>query len=167
MWNPSHRCAASVPLHVVEELWLLVQDPDVEVPMLTRTTASDLDEDFCAISLAAVNGAENSRTMRFSSRISNHQVIILADLGSSGNFISESVAAKLPNWQRLSVPIQVQVVNGQILTCVHELINYQVLINGHSFDITLKILPLSYYDTILGMDWLEIHSPMEVHWKLK
>ena len=38
---------------------------------------------------------------------------------------------------------------------------------GIDFFITLKILPLSCYDIILGMDWLEMHSPMEVHWKLK
>jgi hypothetical protein len=31
----------------------------------------------------------------------------------------------------------------------------------------LKVLPLHCYDIILGIDWLEQHSPMEVHWKLK
>jgi hypothetical protein len=28
----------------------------------------------------------------------------------------------------------------------------------------MKIIPLKGYDVILGMDWLETHSPMEVHW---
>ncbi|WVZ95473.1 hypothetical protein U9M48_041234 [Paspalum notatum var. saurae] len=28
----------------------------------------------------------------------------------------------------------------------------------------MKILDLSYYDLIVGMDWLEAHSPMKVHW---
>lgn len=32
---------------------------------------------------------------------------------------------------------------------------------------TLKILPLSCYDIIIGIDWLEAHSPMEVDWKHK
>lgn len=28
----------------------------------------------------------------------------------------------------------------------------------------MKILPLGAYDAILGMDWLEEHSPMNVDW---
>lgn len=28
----------------------------------------------------------------------------------------------------------------------------------------LRILQLSAYDMILGMDWLEAYSPMKVHW---
>lgn len=31
----------------------------------------------------------------------------------------------------------------------------------------LKVLPLQCYDIILGMDWLEQHSPMVVDWKKK
>ena len=36
-----------------------------------------------------------------------------------------------------------------------------------TFQSTLKVLPLSSYDMILGMDWLETHSPMKVHWQQK
>jgi hypothetical protein len=31
----------------------------------------------------------------------------------------------------------------------------------------LKVLPLFSYDMILGLDWLEAHSPMEIHWAQK
>jgi hypothetical protein len=31
------------------------------------------------------------------------------------------------------------------------------------FEHDLRILPLDSYDLILGMDWLELYSPMEVH----
>jgi hypothetical protein len=31
----------------------------------------------------------------------------------------------------------------------------------------MRILPLHNYDMIIGMDWLETHSPMKVHWKHK
>jgi hypothetical protein len=36
---------------------------------------------------------------------------------------------------------------------------------GYSFKSDLRVLPLSSYDMILGLDWLEVHSPMKVHWK--
>lgn len=35
------------------------------------------------------------------------------------------------------------------------------------FQHDLRVLPLESYDLILGIDWLELHSPMEVHWQLK
>jgi len=35
---------------------------------------------------------------------------------------------------------------------------------GFTFCTTLKIIPLRGYDVILGMDWLETHSPMKLHW---
>jgi hypothetical protein len=31
----------------------------------------------------------------------------------------------------------------------------------------MKVLPLAHFDIILGMDWLEAYSPMQVHWKHK
>lgn len=38
---------------------------------------------------------------------------------------------------------------------------------GVQFKTTFKILPLKCYDIILGMDWLEKYSPMEVQWAEK
>jgi hypothetical protein len=31
----------------------------------------------------------------------------------------------------------------------------------------LRVLPLPYYDMIIGMDWLEVHIPMRIDWKNK
>ena len=71
-WNPSHKCAASVPLHVVEELWQLIHDSEDENHLSHKNTISDSEEDLCAISLAAVNGVEALKTVRFLGRISDH-----------------------------------------------------------------------------------------------
>lgn len=61
----------------------------------------------------------------------------------------------------------IRVANGTLLQCTHEIPNCIVKIQGHCFKMNLKLLPLQCYDIILGIDWLEQHSPMEVHWKLK
>lgn len=37
----------------------------------------------------------------------------------------------------------------------------------YDFVTDLKILPLSSYDLIVGMDWLEMFNPMKVHWAHK
>lgn len=63
--------------------------------------------------------------------------------------------------------MQVKVANGQVLSCTHELQNCEVIIQRQCFSMDLKILPLQYYDMILGMNWLEIYNPMKVHWSEK
>lgn len=40
-------------------------------------------------------------------------------------------------------------------------------IDDSTFQADLKILPLQHYNLIIGMDWLEQHSPMHVHWHHK
>jgi hypothetical protein len=37
-------------------------------------------------------------------------------------------------------------------------------VQGLQFTSTLKIFPLTTFDMILGMDWLEQYSPMKIHW---
>lgn len=36
---------------------------------------------------------------------------------------------------------------------------------GHTFSYDVRILPLKCYDLILGVEWLEDHSPTWIHWK--
>jgi hypothetical protein len=40
-------------------------------------------------------------------------------------------------------------------------------VDEFSFTSDLKVLPLCHFDMILGMDWLEEFSPMQVQWKSK
>jgi predicted aspartyl protease len=91
------------------------------------------------------------------------EVIILIDSGSTHNFISESLASRWRYWNELQSSMQVRVANGQILTCSHEITVCPIWISGYAFKLPLKILPLHCYDVILGIDWLEQHSPMEVN----
>jgi hypothetical protein len=99
--------------------------------------------------------------------IGGKDVVILIDSGSSHNFVSETVASRWRNWTALESPMQVRVANGQILNCTHEVTTCPMWIGGYAFKLPLKILPLHCYDVILGIDWLEQHSPMEVNWKEK
>ena len=51
--------------------------------------------------------------------------------------------------------------------CTSVIRDCQFTLQGHSFVHDLRILQLDSYDLILGMDWLERFSPMEIHWKDK
>lgn len=119
-----------------------------------------------AISVNAVQGTETGKTVRMIAYIYGKEAVILIDSGSSHSFISEAMASKWRNWSSLDTPMQVRVANGEVLYCKHEL-DCPVWISGHGFKISLKVLPLDCYDIILGIDWLEAHSPMEVDWRKK
>ena len=54
-----------------------------------------------------------------------------------------------------------------MITCSSHIPDASWFIQGCQFFSDLKVLPLSSYDMILGLDWLEAHSPMEVHWGQK
>lgn len=92
---------------------------------------------------------------------------MLVDSGSSCSFINSRIGTDLKGIQPLRVPLQVRVANGSILQCESELPNAKWEVQGNTFHTTFKVLPLNNYDVILGMDWLEQHSPMDIDWQKK
>jgi hypothetical protein len=124
------------------------------------------DQMFLTLSMAAVTGAVSS-TMSMAGLIQGHQVHILIDFGSSHTFISQQLVDLLQGKDQLQVPLRVQVANGYVLQCFQYFPAAKWSIQGHEFQADLKVFPLSFYDMILGLDWLEQFSPMRVHWKQK
>jgi hypothetical protein len=91
-------------------------------------------------------------------------VVILVDSSCSHSFINISLALFLSGLSSTLKPVQVQVANGQIIQCDAELKQAYWSIQDLSFVTDLKVLALPYYGMILGIDWLESHSPMKVDW---
>jgi hypothetical protein len=61
----------------------------------------------------------------------------------------------------------VQVANGAKLCCSQYIADGVWQMGGYKFSGAIRLLPLTHYDMIIGRDWLEAHSPMQVHWKHK
>jgi hypothetical protein len=59
--------------------------------------------------------------------------------------------------------MSVKVANGGVMSCSLFWPTTEWSIHDYMFQQELKVLPLHNYDLILGMDWLEHHSPMKVH----
>ena len=57
--------------------------------------------------------------------------------------------------------------NGAKMQSNQMVSNFTWWSQGNTFSTHARILPLSYYDLVLGMDWLEQYSPMWIHWKRK
>lgn len=162
-WGPNHKCPTSISLNAIEDIWKCIIDHD-DVSPTSLEDDSDSGEDLMAISAHALNGIEGSRTIRLRGYLQGKEVFMLIDSGSSISFVSDLVAANVSPWQLLPQPVKVRVANGEILSRTHELHNQIGGSHGYTFCTTLKIIPLRGYDIILGMDWLETHSPMKIHW---
>lgn len=111
-----------------------------------------------------MKGIEGARTMRLRGFLANQEVYMLVDSGSTHYFISEEFGNRVQAKKALTSPVQVRVVNGNLLQCTHELPNQMWNLQGITFTNTFKIMSLSSYDVVLGMDWLESNIPMEIHW---
>jgi hypothetical protein len=116
------------------------------------------------LSVAAVSGAVSSKTLCLSGEIHGQPISILVDSGSSHTFLSKQLAHSFDGIQNLSPVLQVQVANGAVLQCNSHIPQATWSVQGYHFTSDLKLLELSSFDMILGLDWLSSFSLMQVHW---
>ena len=162
-WGRNHKCPDKVALHVLEEFVELILD---ENPTEQNTSdSSDEDEVVFALSQSATVGVPGKKTIKLHGIVKDQELLILIDLGSTCTFISTKTATALNCVLMPAPPIQVAVANGDKLQSTHQVLNFSWWSQGHTFTTDARVLPLQYYDMVLGMDWLEQHSPMWIHWK--
>lgn len=150
-----------LPLHVVGEMWALAMKEEESDPEKQTEEASQ--ETAIAISVTVVSGSEGNKTIRLWATIHCQQVLILVDFGSSTSFMDDHLLGVMSGVQTFNSSIQVKVANGGKLWSTHIVPGCQWLCDGVTFSIYFKLLPLSGYDLILDMVWLEHHSPMSIH----
>ncbi|WVZ90409.1 hypothetical protein U9M48_036715 [Paspalum notatum var. saurae] len=151
-WSRDHKCAPTVQLHVLQEVYELFP-PDSEELESTAVSEELTDQLFVALSEAATTGQDGPRTLRL--------------WGSSHTFLSHKIAEQLVGVSALHSALVIKVANGGTLPCDTEVKRAVWSVQGCQFQSDLKIIPLAFYDLIIGMDWLEQFSPMKVHWGLK
>jgi hypothetical protein len=108
-----------------------------------------------------------AKSLKFLASIQGNEVPVLVDSGSFHSFINVKLLMLLSGVSNLSQPVIVQIANGQVVHCTQGFHQSVWSIQGVQFVSNLKVLPLPYYDLILGMDWLKSHNPMHVDWSNK
>jgi hypothetical protein len=112
-WVKGHKCAATVPLHAVQELW----------EMLSTDSGSDrgtdeagtVDQMFMLLSQEAAAPVRSAKTLTFQGTIQGQVIVILVDSGSSNSFLNTSLAPQLLGISAIAKPISVHVANGQVI----------------------------------------------------
>lgn len=76
-WGPRHTCAATVQLHVVEELVGMLNNPPS--PESAQLSADTSEEDLCLLSAAAATGTESPRAFRLLGQLKQRSLLMLVD----------------------------------------------------------------------------------------
>jgi hypothetical protein len=117
--------------------------------------------------MAIVSGQLSSRDIMLIGLVQGNTVKILIDSGSSHSFLHKDLTAKLPGGTTFSPPIQVKVTNGSSVACSVEFLQLPWEVQDYHFVADFKVPALPLNDIIVGMDWLSLHSPMQVGWNHK
>ncbi|XP_020184713.1 uncharacterized protein [Aegilops tauschii subsp. strangulata] len=165
-WGQEHTCPTSVQLHVVEELLELFSIDSLDGRPTPRREEQHT-ETTMAISRHALTGSSAPKAIRLHAWLQGREVLVLVDSGSSTSFLDAGLASSLSGVVHLRRPCRVKVADGGELCCVSHIPKCYWTTQGQEFTTDMKILPLGAYDAIVGMDWLEEHSPMNVDWRGK
>ncbi|CAD6253076.1 unnamed protein product [Miscanthus lutarioriparius] len=152
-WSKDHRCSPEVLL-AVEAIWQDFQDDDDCSPEDSGPECSE-EQVFLAISKAALQSSTPTRAIQFNGLVERCPVRILIDSGSSASFVSLSVSEQLSAVSVLAAPTQVEVVGGGILHSPGLLTDIEWSVDQCVFRSNFRVLQLSAYDVIIGMDWLQ------------
>jgi hypothetical protein len=163
-WSKGHKCAETVQLHVVQELWDMLS---VDQPESKGEFEDSVDQLMLLLSKESMSANTLSKAFRICGQLQGMEMLMLLDSGSSHSFLNSVRTTDLSGFVPLDTPLSVRVANGNVLLCSVELPNAEWSVQGVTFSSTFKVLPLPFYDIILGMDWLENLSPMTVDWKHK
>ena len=97
--------------------------------------------------------------------VANHPAELLVDSGATGQFISSKfVADHKLKLSPLPSPDYVKLADGSRHKAGSKLSSAKVSIGKYTDTLDLVALPLSGYDGILGMSWLEEYNP-KIDWK--
>lgn len=141
----------------MQEVWdLLVVDT------ASNSSKESSEQLLLALSHNARMGSSGHQTIRFHGTIHGKLIVTLVDSRSSASFLATVMADELPHLPCSAIKASVKIANGQVLQCTSSILGCLSL-EEYQFKHDLRILQLDSYDLILGMDWLELYSPMQIH----
>jgi hypothetical protein len=134
-WSHGHKCAPTIPLNAMQEIWDLFQLSVVSEEQSDDIEATDTPDKqlFLPISSEAQRGSNGHHTIQFLGSIGNIPVIVLVDSGSSASFLATSIADQLPHLPRAPMTTKVKIANGNILWCTSALLGCEFILGDHSF----------------------------------
>lgn len=121
----------------------------------------------CNTVLHQISGSSSVTPLLFTASLLTHPAQILIDSGSSGNFISSSFIEKHKiKTVKTREQYKVTLADGSVQPSRRKIHSAPLSIEEYNSKEDLIVLPLSGYDSILGMPWLTKNNP-KIDWKNK
>ncbi|KAJ8752504.1 hypothetical protein K2173_004792 [Erythroxylum novogranatense] len=149
-YEVGHRCKKLFSIQVVQG------DSEDDVDM----EIEDPEEEKSSISIHALTGSPNPRTMRLKGQLKRSIATILVDTGSTHNFINADFAEKAHIPISSSGRFEVLVASGDRLFSKGKSKQVPITIQGFTTWVDLYLLPLEGCDIVLGTCWLETMGPI-------
>lgn len=164
-WSKDHRCPPEV-LQAVDALWDSFSSTDSLGDSSPESSPSE--HLMMALSKSALSGVPAARTVCLVGLLQQQvPVQILIDSGSSSSFVNESLVPQLFGIQSDTVSSSVPVAGGGLLVSGAVLRGVPWTVDGCTFHSDFRTLPSANFDVVIGMDWPEAHSSMQVYWRQK
>ncbi|KAG8369613.1 hypothetical protein BUALT_Bualt14G0031900 [Buddleja alternifolia] len=159
--TPGHQCSKRRQLYMMEVNEEEVEEggtEDVEDINETAKVVEDEKEEEqfgnCHVSMNAMTGIHDFRTMRVLRSSKGKHVHILIDTGSTHNFLDINAAKKLGCRLEATKPFPVTVPGGSKIIIAHLCREFTWRMQGIMFTTDMMILPLGGCDIVLGIQWL-------------
>ncbi|KAL2252669.1 UNVERIFIED_CONTAM: hypothetical protein Sindi_0061600 [Sesamum indicum] len=156
---PGHKCKYKQVYMLLEDEGTRDCEEDEQGKQINEAE-TEKEEDI-SVSLHAMKGNFNCRTLRVEGRVGDKEILFLIDSGSTHCFLDEKVADLLGCILEKTHLMMVRVADGSKLTSQLTCPKFNWKIQGHKFTHSVKLLKLGGYDLVLGCDWLGLYNPIE------
>ncbi|GKA29620.1 RNA-directed DNA polymerase like protein, partial [Tanacetum coccineum] len=144
---------------------ILVPDDEDCVEDCLEEESVEVSQEMPQISLQAMNGVHNYRTLTMKGTVGKHTIHILVDCGSTHNFVDVAVAKKLGCPIRSICPLAISMGDGYNVATTSECKQFKWQLQGVTFCSDVMLLPLVGCDMILGIQWLSTLGDIKCNFK--
>ncbi|GJV45899.1 reverse transcriptase [Tanacetum coccineum] len=161
---PGHKCSCQLySLTVLPEEEMKTEEfLDVD-ESLVDLDSSDLPTS--QISLNALTGTNNFKTMRVLGTVGKHVLHILVDCGSTHNFLDKGMAKRLGCNIKTTCPLAVTVTGGNHLASDGKCKDFKWHFGNTLFTTDIMLLSLGGCDMVSGIHWLATLGDIKCNFK--
>ncbi|CAL9221332.1 unnamed protein product [Arabidopsis halleri] len=126
---------------------------------------SEVNQEHAQVSVSAVSGVSDYRTMKVRGYAGKQALIFLLDSGSTHNFLDPKAATRLNLQLQHSGLTRVKVADGRQLGVSGKAKNFQWKLQETTFEGDVMVIPLAGCDMVLGVQWLATLG--SINWDFK
>lgn len=132
-WSKCHKCADTVQLHAIQELWDMMS---IDQPESEGEFEDSVEQLMLLLSTEVASANTPSKAFRIRGQLQGMDMLMLLDSGSSHSFLNSVCTTDLLGFVSMDTPLSVKVANGNVLLCLVELPNAEWSVQGITFSST-------------------------------